>query len=231
MALRRKMYHPVNLIFRKNPSDGLPVRNICFYKCIIITSLNFRQILKIPRICQHVYIDNANLIPVFAKHIMDIIRADKTSSSRHQIRSHRILLNQSVLIVYLFQQNLLNSTIFFRCAQASFHTRRHRRGSGFRRLRMHCKMTRPPCSTARTGSTHKPPVRESVKTGSRRATHLAGKGLSLSLSSPFPACILPAPSASPPSGNRLSGASYNYPESNTRAALPMPDSSSRTHRW
>ena len=52
MTLRRKMNHPVNVIFRKNPGDCFLITDIGFHKSIICPILHFFQILQISCICQ-----------------------------------------------------------------------------------------------------------------------------------------------------------------------------------
>ena len=88
MALRRKMYHAVDIIFLENLCDRRAVRDIRLYKRIIFTLLHITQILQIARVCQAVYVDNADFVVIFLKHIMNIIGTDKACAPGNKIRSH-----------------------------------------------------------------------------------------------------------------------------------------------
>ena len=73
MALCGKVHHPVYFIFCKNLCDGVLVCDVCLDKCIVFPVLDFLQILEISSICQRIYVDNPDLVVIFAKHIVNII--------------------------------------------------------------------------------------------------------------------------------------------------------------
>ena len=58
MGLRRKVYHPVNLILCKNGCDRLLVTDIRLHERIIIPPFEFFQVLQIARIGQGIHIDD-----------------------------------------------------------------------------------------------------------------------------------------------------------------------------
>ena len=96
MALRRKMHHPVNLIFLKNAGNRFLVADVRLYKGIIGPVLDIFQILQISRIGQQIHIDDTYLIAVFTKHVMNIIGTDKAGASCHEISSHFFTPSHSI---------------------------------------------------------------------------------------------------------------------------------------
>ena len=81
MAFRCKMHDPVDIILCKNLADGLFITDIRLHKRIVFPVLYLFQVLKVARISELVHIDDTDFIIIFAKHILNIIRADKTCSS------------------------------------------------------------------------------------------------------------------------------------------------------
>ena len=83
MALRRKMNHPVNIILRKNPGNGILITDIRSDKGVVLSLLHFLQILQIPRIGQRIHVDNADLVIILLKHVMNIVGTDKPGPAGH----------------------------------------------------------------------------------------------------------------------------------------------------
>ena len=105
MALRRKMYYPVNIVFCKNFCDSFLVADIGLYKGIIFSVFNILQIFQISRISQGIHIDNPNGVTVLAEHIMNVVGADKTGTACYQICSHII---PPVFIYYPWNVSILS---------------------------------------------------------------------------------------------------------------------------
>ena len=83
MALRRKVNHPVDFVFLENFGDGFLVADIRFDKGIILPLLHLFQIFQIPRIGQCVHVDDADLVVILFKHVMNIVGTDKSGSPGH----------------------------------------------------------------------------------------------------------------------------------------------------
>ena len=88
MALRRKMNDPVNVILLKDPADGGGITDIRPDKRVVAASLYALQILQIARIGQLVHIDNPNLVPILPKHVMYIVRTNKTGPAGYKVCPH-----------------------------------------------------------------------------------------------------------------------------------------------
>ena len=95
MGFRCKMHDTVNLILCKNLLDGRSVTDIRLDKGIIVLLLHLPQIFRISRIGQGIHVNDADLLPVFAKHIEDVVGADKSGASGNQISSHKFSLLKS----------------------------------------------------------------------------------------------------------------------------------------
>ena len=67
------MHHPIDIILRKNPRDCLLVADIGLDKGIIGLVFQVLKVLQISGIGQQIHIDDTNLIPVLAKHIVNVI--------------------------------------------------------------------------------------------------------------------------------------------------------------
>ena len=83
MAFCRKMYDTINFIFLKNLMNRFRITNIRFHKGIILSVFYGFQIFQISCIGQFIYIDNTNFISILFKHIMNIIRSDKSCPACH----------------------------------------------------------------------------------------------------------------------------------------------------
>ena len=96
MALRRKMYDSVDVVFLKNTADGIFIADVRFDKSIIFSVFNAFEIFKVARIGQGIHIDNSYFVIIFSKHIVNIIGTDKTGAARYKVSSHsRCLLSAS----------------------------------------------------------------------------------------------------------------------------------------
>ena len=88
MAFCRKMYDTVDIIFLKYLCYCFFIADICFYKCIVFSVFNILQVFKIACICQCIDINNADIIIIFFKHVMNVVGTDKSGTTCYQISSH-----------------------------------------------------------------------------------------------------------------------------------------------
>ena len=88
MALSREMHYPVDIVLLKNLHDGFLVADIRLHKSVILPVLDIFQILQVARIGQLVHVDDADLIVIFAEHVVDIIAPDESRAASYQISSH-----------------------------------------------------------------------------------------------------------------------------------------------
>ncbi len=85
------MDYPVDIILCKYSANGFLIADISPDKCIIVTLLNIPQVFQIAGIGQRIHIDDADLAAVLFKHVMNVVGADKTRTSRYQISPHKPL--------------------------------------------------------------------------------------------------------------------------------------------
>ena len=112
MAFCREMNHTVNLVLCENLRNGFLIRNVCPDKRIIRIVLNVLQVLKISCIRENIHIDNADRISVFAKHVVNVIRTDKTGSPCYQISSHLNLHLFSILAASIIHGRFTAISLF-----------------------------------------------------------------------------------------------------------------------
>ena len=91
MALRREMHHPVDVVFREDLLNRFLIADVGADEGVVIPSLHVLQVFQISRIGQGVHVDDADFVPVFLKHIVNIIGADEAGAARYQIGSHVLL--------------------------------------------------------------------------------------------------------------------------------------------
>ena len=91
MALCREMHHSVDVILCKNLLNRLSVGNVRPDKLVVHSVLNILEILQIARVCQHIHVDDTNIISVFLKHIVNIIAAYEACASGYEICMHILL--------------------------------------------------------------------------------------------------------------------------------------------
>ena len=81
MALGSKMHDSVDIILRKDLANRFLVTDIGLYKGIVLPVLHIFQVLQIARIGQGIHVDDAYLIVILFKHVMNVVRADESGAS------------------------------------------------------------------------------------------------------------------------------------------------------
>ena len=112
MYKRQEVNHTVNVVLRENLRNGFLIRNVRPNKRIIRIVLNVLQVLKVSRIREDVHIDDADRISVFAEHVVNVIRTDKTGSPCYQISSHLILHLFPILAVSIIHGRFTAISLF-----------------------------------------------------------------------------------------------------------------------
>ena len=75
------MYHTVDIVLCKDLADGFLVADICFHEGVIVTFFHILQVFKIACIRQGIHVDDADLIVIFLKHVMNVVGTDEAGSA------------------------------------------------------------------------------------------------------------------------------------------------------
>ena len=88
MAFRCKMYHTVDIVLCEDLADGFFVTDICLDEGVVVTLFHILQILEVACIGQGIHVDDADLVVIFLKHVVNVVGTDETGSSCYQISFH-----------------------------------------------------------------------------------------------------------------------------------------------
>ena len=86
------MHNSVNIVLIEYLLDGILVGNIRSDKSIILPVLDILKVLKISGVCEDIHIDDADIIIILLKHVVDVVGTDESGASCDKISSHFFLL-------------------------------------------------------------------------------------------------------------------------------------------
>ena len=73
MAFRSKVYNAVDVVLIEDLFDGILIGYISLYEGVILPAFNVLEVLKVSCVCEHIHVDDTDLVSVLFEHVVDVV--------------------------------------------------------------------------------------------------------------------------------------------------------------